>query len=131
MCEQYSSLNGSKYARALYACLSQALDLSINPHDKRIAQSGDLAQNSAVAQEIIDNLGTKAVLIPPRSPDLNTIENLFHFTGSAPAEDTKKKNFTKETFEEFSARVRDIMVNFMFFTSTVTRVTCCVSPVFN
>ena len=59
MCERYSSLSGPKYARTLYACLSQALNLRINPHDKRIVQNGDLAQISAVAKEIIDNLGVE------------------------------------------------------------------------
>lgn len=91
---------------------SQALDLSINLHDKFIAQDGNPSQNSAVTQEIIDNLGAELMPIPPRISDLNPIENSYRLAGRALVKDNKKKNIIKETFEEFSARVRDIMVNF-------------------
>ena len=91
---------------------SQALDLSINLHDKVIAQDGDRSQNSAVTQEIMDNLGTELMPIPPRISDLNPIEDFCHLAGRALVKDSKKKNIIKEPFAEFSARVRDIMVNF-------------------
>ena len=91
---------------------SQALDLSINLHDKVIAQDSNRSQNSAVTQDIIDNLGAELMPIPPRISDLNPIENSYRLAGRALVKDNKKKNIIKETFEEFSARVRDIMVNF-------------------
>ena len=91
---------------------SQALDLSINLHDKFIAQDGNPSQNSAVTQEIIDNLGAELMPIPPRISDLNPVEDFCHLAGRALVKDSKKKNIIKEPFAEFSARVRDIMVNF-------------------
>ena len=91
---------------------SQALDLSINLHDKVIAQDGNRSQNSAVTQDIIDNLGAELMPIPPRISDLNPVEDFCHLAGRALVKDSKKKNIIKEPFAEFSARVRDIMVNF-------------------
>ena len=38
------------------------------------------------------------------------IENFFHLVGKAIVEDTKNKDITKETFEEFLARVQNIIL---------------------
>ena len=59
----------------------------------------------------MENPGAEMVSIPARSPDINFIENFFELVGKALVEDTKNKNITKETFEEFSARVQNIIVN--------------------
>lgn len=96
MCGQDISFSGQRYARMLYVCLLQALYLTIHPHDKRITRDGDPSQNSAVAQEMIDNLGEEFVPTPPWSPDLNPIENLFHLTGRALIEDTTKIHFKED-----------------------------------
>lgn len=112
LCEQYKQISGPKYAKMCDECLPQAFDLSINPRDRRFVQDGDPSQNSAVAKEVLENMGAKVVTIPARSPDLNPIENFFHLIGKAIVEDTKRKNITKETFDEFSSRVKDIIVNF-------------------
>ena len=112
MCEQYSGINGENFAKMCDSCLPQAFALSINPYDMRFVQDGDPSQNSAIAKEIIDQLGAELVPIPPRSPDLNPIENLFHLVGKALEEDTKQKHVKSETFDQFSARVRNIIVNF-------------------
>ena len=51
---------------------------------------------------------------------LQRLENEENLTGRAPLEDTKKKNVPKETFEKFSATVRDIMVNINIETAKKT-----------
>ena len=112
MCEQYTNITGPKFAKMMDNCLPQAFALSVNPHDKRILQDGDPSQNSAVAKEVIADLGGEVVPIPARSPDMNPIENLFSLTDRALIKDTKARNITSESFDEFSSRVRDIMVNF-------------------
>ena len=38
------------------------------------------------------------------------IENFFHLVGKAIVGDTKNKDITKETFEEFLARVQNIIL---------------------
>ena len=38
----------------------------------------DPCQNSKIAKAALENIGTNISKIPPRSPDLNPIENIFH-----------------------------------------------------
>ena len=47
----------------------------------------------------------KPTKIPPRSPDLNPIENVFHLAAQALNRETIARGITKETYEEFSSRV--------------------------
>ena len=44
--------------------------------------------------------------IPPRSPDVNPIENLLKIVKNRLEKAALKKNITRESFEEFSERVR-------------------------
>ena len=112
LCEQYDEISGEKFAKMMDSCLPQAFQLSINPYDRLFVQDGDPSQNSAVAKEIIENIGAQVVEIPARSPDLNPIENFFGLLEKALRDDAKKKNIRKETFQEFSARIRNIVVNY-------------------
>ena len=43
--------------------------------------------------------------IPPRSPDLNPIENIFHLVKRYLENEAISKRITKESFEEFQSRV--------------------------
>jgi len=112
LCEQYDSMSGAKFAKMMDTCLPQAFNSSINPHDMRFVQDGDPCQNSAAAREVLQNLGAEVIPIPARSPDLNPIENFFNIVGQHILQDTREKCITKESFAEFSARVKSIMVNF-------------------
>jgi len=60
-------------------------------------QDGDPSQNSARAVKEITELGYTIMSIPPRSPDLNPIENIFNIFST----DAIKKNITSETKESF------------------------------
>ena len=48
------------------------------------------------------SIRTKLLSIPPRSPDINPIENLFHLIKWQLNNDAIARNMTKETFEEFA-----------------------------
>lgn len=54
----------------------------------------------------------KLVSIPPRSPDINPIENIFHLVRKSLREQAILKNINKETYGEFSARVIETITNF-------------------
>jgi len=41
-------------------------------------QDGDPSQNAASVQKELRKIKAKVFSIPPRSPDLNPMENLFH-----------------------------------------------------
>lgn len=44
--------------------------------------------------------------IPPRSPDLNPIENIFHIASKKLAKDAFEKGITRESYEQFCERVK-------------------------
>jgi len=113
LCEQYfGAISGEKFAKLADQTFKQAFDLSINPQGRNFLQDGDPSQNSRMAHRVFEKLGANVIAIPPRSPDLNPIENFFHLVQMKLDEDTKCKQIKRETFEEFSNRVRGIMVNF-------------------
>jgi transposase len=112
LCESYTEHTGILFSKMCDACLPQAFNLSINPYDRRYLQDGCPVQNSKVAKQILEDLGAEMVAIPPRSPDLNPIENFFHLVGRALAKDSIEKNVTSQTIEEFEERLRGIIVNF-------------------
>lgn len=58
------------------------------------------------------SIRAKLLSIPPRSPDINPIEYLFHLIKRQLNNDAIARNMTKETFEEFAARVKHTIINF-------------------
>ena len=60
----------------------------------------------------MDKLGVIMFPIPPRSPDINPIENLFNNVKEQLAKEAIELNITKETYEEFCARVEKNLWNF-------------------
>eukprot|EP00111_Clytia_hemisphaerica_P010431 TCONS_00030468-protein len=112
LCEPYKNLNGVRFSKMMDSCLPRAFQWSINPYDKLYVQDGCPVQNTNVAMEILEGLGAELVPIPPRSSDLNPIENFFHLVGKAVEKDSIEKNITSQTMEEFTERVKNIILNF-------------------
>ena len=54
----------------------------------------------------MDDVGCCMFAIRARSPDLNPIENIFHLVHANSQRDALTKEIKKETFLEFSRRVR-------------------------
>ena len=74
-------------------------------------QDGDPSQNSSVARAAWSSMGAELFRIPARSPDVNPIEDLFKIVKNRLQKDALKKNITRESFEEFSKRVRQTILN--------------------
>ena len=68
-------------------------------------QDGNLSKNCKSARLAWEELGANLLKIPPRSPDLNPIENVFHLASQSLNRETIARSITKETYEEFSSRV--------------------------
>lgn len=75
-------------------------------------QDGDPRQNSAAARHAWEKLGCKMFHIPPRSPDLNPIENIFHLVRKSLKEDALSLEIKDESYDEFSKRVANTLLNF-------------------
>ena len=75
-------------------------------------QDGDPSQNSAAARMAMKSIRAKLLSLPPHSPDINSIENLFHLIKRQLSNYAIAQNITKETFEEFTARAKHMIINF-------------------
>ena len=65
-------------------------------------QDNDPMQNSESVRQALNALKAKQLKIPPRSPDINPIENFFHSMTEKLRQQALKQNITHETFPEFS-----------------------------
>ena len=68
-------------------------------------QGGDPSQNSGMARAAMDRANCELLKIPPRSPDLNLIENIFKLVSDALRKQAIRSQITKETYEEFKSKV--------------------------
>jgi len=73
-------------------------------------QDGCPCQNAAEARDELRRLGIMVTPIPPRSPDLNPIENLF--VKRKLRIDALEKQIEKETEKQFARRVNRTIVQF-------------------
>ena len=110
LCEKYDSLNGNYFSSLIEREFERMFEAS-QKGSKLFIQDGDPSQNSALARAAWRRTGAKLMAIPPRSPDLNPIENIFHLVKRMIQQDAIKKNITFETYEEFSERVMTTFKN--------------------
>ena len=113
ICEQYfGRIDGKKFADIVKRTFSSAFEKSINPRTRRLLMDGCPNQNSKVAKDAIAEAGGIIFKIPARSADLNPIENTFNQVENLLQQQAIDRNITKESFEEFSQRVKDTVMNF-------------------
>ena len=107
LCEQYhGKLNGQNFANFVRGHFPGLFHNSSNPKGKLFLQDGDPSQNSKKAKEAMHGMGARKFNIPPRSPDMNPIENIFHPVKRKLNSDAIENNITHEGFKEFSDRVK-------------------------
>lgn len=112
-CDKYTGrLNGELFAKYVRERFPNIFQLSANPRVKRFLQDGDPSQNSALAKTALSEVGALLFKIPPRSPDINPIENLFNVVSAKLEKDALDKQITHETFDQFSNRVERTIMNF-------------------
>ena len=110
--QYFGSITGEKFADIVRDSFPQAFQRSIDPRGKRFLMDGCPRQNCKKAMDAIDEVNAKLFSIPSRSPDLNPIENFFHLINNELRRQVLEENIMKETFESFSARVKETMLNF-------------------
>lgn len=112
-CEQYhGSITGESFAEFIQQNFPKLFEVSINPKGKLFLQDGDPRQNSKKAKDAMDEVGCRLFSIPARSPDINPIENIFHLVRRKLEEDAISSNITRETFDQFSERVKKTFYEF-------------------
>ena len=65
-----------------------------------------------MARRALNKVVAMIFAIPPRSPDLNHVENFFKLINMELKKETIFRHIQNESFEQFSARVRRIIMEF-------------------
>ena len=107
LCESYDHLTGPFFASFIEKHFN-SLFVKANKNGSRLwLQDGDPSQNSRDAKKAMWNCNCDLSLIQiaARSPDLNPAENFFHLVRCKLKRDALSLNITKETLEEFKARI--------------------------
>ena len=112
MREQYEKMNGLYFSDFLKRNFGQIFRNNVNPNSRLFVQDGDPRQNSRAASKSIEKAGGQQISIPPRSPDLNPIENFFHLIEQKLKRDAIDRNITRESYMEFSRRVCTTMIEY-------------------
>lgn len=110
--EQYHGrVNGAMFAEFVTDNFREAFRQGSNPRGKLFLQDGDPSQNSRAAKKVIDRLGGRVFNIPPRSPDMNPIENVFNVVKEELHKQALTRRITFEDFATFSDRVQETLAN--------------------
>jgi len=112
LCEPYQKITGDKMAEIVENKLPGALERSVDPVGRRILQDGCPRQNCKKARKAFQNIEALIFKIPPRSPDLNPIENFFNLVTRELRKQVLENNIESETKDEFRQRVQSTMLNF-------------------
>ena len=110
--EKYDKMNGQYFKQFITKNFNKILRRSNVPEAKSFLQDGDPSQNAKVGQVVLEKMGIIQFAIPPRSPDLNPIENLFNNVRKQLGEDAIALNIRKETYQQFCTRVEQTLRNY-------------------
>ena len=112
LCEEFKTkLNGKSFASFIRRHFPKCFKDSTNPSGKLFLQDGDPSQNSALAMSALGEIGGKKFAIPPRSPDMNPIENIFNIAKAGLRREAVTRGLTRETYSEFVNRVEQTLRN--------------------
>ena len=83
-----------------------------NQKGKLFLQYGDPSQSCKMSHEAMDKIPYRLFMIPLQSPDLNHIENIFHFVDMCLRKDVITKKIKRETYEQFCNHINNTFDNF-------------------
>ncbi len=104
-CENYEKMDGKFFASFAKKNFNKLMKKS-RKRSQIWVQDGDPSQNSAAVKSVLSSLGCPLLSIPPRSPDINPIENILHLVRKQLDRDALAKNICSESMEEFQDRLR-------------------------
>lgn len=105
-CHEYEHLSGKSFHDMIANHFDTIFVSSKKPHSKLFLQDGDPSQNSVLAKKALKCIKAKIFTIPPRSPDLNPIENFFHQVKKKLRDEALKKKIEHETPRKFAERIK-------------------------
>lgn len=111
LAKRYEHLDGKMFADFVTDNFPETFIRS-GKHSNIFLQDGDPSQNSSAATAVFRELGIECFKIPPRSPDLNPIENLFHLLKKKLNSDAVEQKIVRENYHQFTNRVLNTLENF-------------------
>lgn len=111
-CHQYNELDGRCFSKFLEENIDGMFIRADKNGSRLFVQDNASTQNSALVRRVLRQKRAKQLHIPPRSPDINAVENLFNLIKVELRKQALKLNITHETFEQFATRVIRTMYNF-------------------
>ena len=107
MCELFEKrLCGKSFSEFVKEYFPPCFQESPNPEGKLFLQDGDPSQKSALAMDALAEIGGRKFAIPPRSPDMNPIENVFHLTKRRLRKEAVLEGITHEQYNKSVCRVK-------------------------
>ena len=104
-CEPYERMCGEYFAGFIRRNFPRMFQAAQKGNSRLWIQDNDRSQNCKLADEAMTQTNAELINIPPRSPDLNPIENFFNIVGKRLREGAFSQRITRETHEEFQRRV--------------------------
>ena len=110
LCQEYNKMDGQFFEQFILNNFVQMMHDS-NKDTTLFIEEGDPSQNSAKARKALNTVGATLLKIPPRSPDINPIENLFNIVKRKLREQAIREQITQETFKAFANCVKTLICN--------------------
>lgn len=105
ICHKYDKLDGAYFAAFVNDNFDRMF-MKANKNGSRLwVQDNCPVQNSACVRKVVSAKNAEQLKIPPRSADIHCIENFFHVIKLELEKQALELNITRETYDEFSARV--------------------------
>ena len=106
LAKSYRKLTGKTFAKFVKKQFPAVLKrCEISGQSRLFLQDGDPSQNSERVRNTLSDMNVTIFNIPPRSPDLNPIENVFKLLADTLRRDALENNIEVETFRAFRRRV--------------------------
>ena len=109
-CKYYKKPSGKLFAEFIEHDFLEIFKSKGNPTGNVFVQDGDPSQNSNTAKTALDKIGAAQFSIPPRSPDLNPIENAFNLVEKKVSSDAVKYSISKKSYAKFVQRVENTLL---------------------
>ena len=111
ICERYEKMDAQYFASFIDRHFDTMFERSGKGATRLWLQDGDPSQNSKTACGAMARCNSELLKIPPRSPDLNPIENIFNIVSKKLEKDALEGGITRESYEEFCNRVQRTIYN--------------------
>ena len=107
--KSYEKMDGEFFSKFLLENFEEMVN-NAGKQSRLWIQDGDPSQNSKLAKQAMITVDSELLPIPPRSPNLNPIENVFKQIKATLDKDAIKNNITVESKHDFECRVRQTLV---------------------